>query len=97
MIQSWEQTRDEYRYESLKQDAQSPGIVAAPGILQAYNRAIESYNDPNSRLLIQQGFREIFVRYDGTHRNIIEQALAENKPVPFAVLADYPDLKAFKE
>lgn len=88
----WQMTRDESRIKMMQDRAR----IDIPSVSDAAKQAIEGYSDPNTRPLVERGWREQFQRSDAQHQQQVAQAVAEGKDVPPAVLADYPDLIGVK-
>lgn len=64
--------------------------------IDAFKKDIEYQNkilDPNSPVSKANDVEYFQLQYKRFHKEAVEQALSEGKPVPPEVLADYPDLK----
>ena len=91
--QPWEMTRGEYRTAELRDDANRIQAAGRDQIAENYRRAADAMADASTRRQVEKGFFERFVKYDNAHHDAIKAALAEGKPVPPEVLADYRDLQ----
>lgn len=91
--QAWQMTQSEFRKEiQARQGPKGQRDYTYFGVDDASVGKIMDWWKEHDRLLGTRTGREILDDPFG-HRKIVESAIAEGKPVPPEVLADYPDLK----
>lgn len=93
--EAWQMTRDEWgKAHSAANKAESNALKSFSGSPKQKEYA---WGTPE-RIRLEYGVEARPIRKNGVpiveHRGVIEKALAEGKPVPAEVLADYPDLAA---
>ena len=90
-------TRGEYRTAELRDDANRIQAAGRDQIAENYRRAADAMAEASTRRQVEKGFFERFVKYDNAHHDAIKAALAEGKPVPPEVLAEYPEFQKKRE
>ena len=88
----WEMTQEEWLNDPVKRrmEAQEAGVKGTERqriVGKGIDSRIKNYNDPPDN-------EQVYLYAVESHKNAIERALSQGKPVPPAVLADYPDLAA---
>src|SRR5208337_3117382 len=90
----WELTREEFAADQIRASAKSlEGRISDAELQKSLKKAEARIAKGNLGLESRPGVRSEWGGMVETgRRNVIEQALAAGKPVPAAVMQDYPDL-----